>query len=1028
MSYSHNKFLIQGFEDHTTSLSSTVISASTGDVEGPASATDNAIARYDATTGKLIQNSTATISDAGVLDVQGDITVTGLVDGVDIASHASVTVLNTGASTNNAIAKFDGTSGIVIQDTSVIIDGSNNLSGINDITLSGTVDGVDIAAIGASSNPRITGTGVLTGGILSINADTTKFDISDGTGIVSDIDTGVVTPVSWTGRTAQSTTYSGILTFISIDSSGTVLYSTSKPTIAGTRDNIFLGVLVHTDSVNINAVNNEQMVLLSTQNQIRDLAEAIGFLNTSGNLVSNSGSALTISKSAGTLFKFGSNYDNNNKDPHDRILAAIDTATSGTFQYRCQDGSSSALTLTDIIPNLLDDGTPYDTGTTYGNSKYGVQRVYSFTSNALKIMPSQDEYKSLSEAISAINDGTFVVEPSIAANGVLIGYIVVRGGTGDLSVASDAKFLEAGKFQNSVSNVTGGTQDLQSTYDNSVTPEILTATAQGAFTCRRGTAAETDDVLTVENNAGTVTFSVDGNGAVDSATTITAGTGLTVTTGVSSLNDITCTDITCNLVNEMVLESAGTGNTFLGVSAGGTGFGSITGTQNTIIGETAANLITSGVRNTMIGVAAGQQLTTGTDCVFLGYNSGGSSNATNARTVCIGGTSNAGSAGTGVTDSITIGHESGTLISRQAVIGSLTAGESLQSLIPGTDDECSLGTSANGFTDIHFTGTIIPAGTNVVFGAGGSGTLASGSNNIILGNDALGEISTTASSCVVLGKNALNTLTSGNGHVAIGEGALTTLASGDDSVGIGRFALEKATGTANIAIGKDSLKAVVGGSYNTAYGNNTGIALTTGSNNVFFGDGSFCAAGAVGYSRMTALGSGAECDTANQCTIGNGSIAEMRPGSDNLSKLGTSAKRWNEIFCTNTTINTSQNSLKDIDEKFDFGLDFVNLLKPIAFKWKQTNYLDDAGDVKTKTGTRTHLGFGADDVRDLITSGKVKDLSLYIDPSKTRVNGKAGSGNRGLRTGEFLPCAIKAIQELSVMVEALKARVATLEA
>ena len=43
-----------------------------GDVVGPASATDNAIARYDSTTGKLIQNSTVTINDNGTLeDVNG---------------------------------------------------------------------------------------------------------------------------------------------------------------------------------------------------------------------------------------------------------------------------------------------------------------------------------------------------------------------------------------------------------------------------------------------------------------------------------------------------------------------------------------------------------------------------------------------------------------------------------------------------------------------------------------------------------------------------------------------------------------------------------------------------------------------------------------------------------------------------------------------------------------------------------------------------------------------------------------------
>jgi hypothetical protein len=41
--------------------------AATGDVVGPASATDNAITRFDATTGKLLQNSLVTIADNGAI-------------------------------------------------------------------------------------------------------------------------------------------------------------------------------------------------------------------------------------------------------------------------------------------------------------------------------------------------------------------------------------------------------------------------------------------------------------------------------------------------------------------------------------------------------------------------------------------------------------------------------------------------------------------------------------------------------------------------------------------------------------------------------------------------------------------------------------------------------------------------------------------------------------------------------------------------------------------------------------------------
>lgn len=41
--------------------------AGAGDVDGPASATDNAVARFDGTTGKLIQNSTVTLDDTGAI-------------------------------------------------------------------------------------------------------------------------------------------------------------------------------------------------------------------------------------------------------------------------------------------------------------------------------------------------------------------------------------------------------------------------------------------------------------------------------------------------------------------------------------------------------------------------------------------------------------------------------------------------------------------------------------------------------------------------------------------------------------------------------------------------------------------------------------------------------------------------------------------------------------------------------------------------------------------------------------------------
>jgi hypothetical protein len=54
--------------DNTTGVITNASPSLGGDVVGPASATDNAIARFNTTTGKLIQNSVVTVSDAGVVD------------------------------------------------------------------------------------------------------------------------------------------------------------------------------------------------------------------------------------------------------------------------------------------------------------------------------------------------------------------------------------------------------------------------------------------------------------------------------------------------------------------------------------------------------------------------------------------------------------------------------------------------------------------------------------------------------------------------------------------------------------------------------------------------------------------------------------------------------------------------------------------------------------------------------------------------------------------------------------------------
>lgn len=97
-------------------------SGGTGDVVGPASATDNAIALFDTTTGKLIQSSSITSADGSSMSIPGNLTVDGtnqintlsagsliLTNPVDVASGGTgytnlQTSLNVHSSPSNFVA------------------------------------------------------------------------------------------------------------------------------------------------------------------------------------------------------------------------------------------------------------------------------------------------------------------------------------------------------------------------------------------------------------------------------------------------------------------------------------------------------------------------------------------------------------------------------------------------------------------------------------------------------------------------------------------------------------------------------------------------------------------------------------------------------------------------------------------------------------------------------------------------------------------------------------------------------------
>jgi len=357
-------------------------------------------------------------------------------------------------------------------------------------------------------------TGLISFDGLSINADNTKFDVGLIKGWFVDNTTNPEIPTKTYVEFSQSLANSvnniatQNVTYIAINSSGVLQQSGIPFEPEQQRDWIPLGVVIHSNRTNINAVNNQPVVALSPNNQLSDLMESIGFFNISGNVFSPNGANLNINKSAGHVFKQGSNFINNNKDPHTLSLNAL--VAPSNIRYRLQDGTESSDSSI-IDPNFWDNG---GTLTAMTGTKWSIQRIYIFQSNLVRIQYGQATYSNQADAIQAIATEAFVVEQNLLENGLFRGLLIVRRNATDLTDTSRALFIEASKFGSVAGLGSLSTTSLQQAYNNSLTPEIVTDSTLVAVSIKRGSASDTDNVFEVQNGSGANTATIKGNGEI----------------------------------------------------------------------------------------------------------------------------------------------------------------------------------------------------------------------------------------------------------------------------------------------------------------------------------------------------------------------------------------------------------------------------------------------------------------------------------------------------------------------------------
>jgi hypothetical protein len=301
---------------------------------------------------------------------------------------------------------------------------------------------------------------------------------------------------------------------------------------------------------------------------------------------------------------------------------------------------------------------------------------------------------------------------------------------------------------------------------------------------------------------------------------------------------------------------------------------------------------------------------------------------------------------------------------------------------------------------------------------------------------------------------------SGNDNIGVGDLALASMSSGDANVGVGlqagRFI---STGDDNIAIGAYALLSTNTGSDNIAIGRYVLQGNTSGGSNTAIGYES-CTSGTFSGAGTTALGAwslNANTSGVSNSALGYGALQYNTTGFRNTA-LGVSSLKLTQAGATNTNYDYttgvgydarvsgdlqvqlgdsltttyaygSVQNRSDLRDKADvrdtaLGLDFINALRPVDFKWdyrESYDVLDDeTGELTklpkdgSKKRSRYHHGIIAQELETVLSDLGI-DFGGFQDHS---ING--GNDVKSIGYEELIAPMIKAIQELTQQVNELR--------
>ena len=160
---------------------------------------------------------------------------------------------------------------------------------------------------------------------------------------------------------------------------------------------------------------------------------------------------------------------------------------------------------------------------------------------------------------------------------------------------------------------------------------------------------------------------------------------------------------------------------------------------------------------------------------------------------------------------------------------------------------------------------------------------------------------------------------------------------------------------------------------------------------------------------------------ANNTMYYQGDASQFYPTIDNTRALGTGSYRYTTVYASNGSINTSDFREKTEIKPTKLGLDFINDLKPISYKW-----IDGKRHIGKETikDERNHQGLIAQEIAETLEKhGINKNDFGGLDIQKTNKY----DDFHGMAYSQLIAPMIKAIQEQQTIIEDLKSRIETLE-